>query len=146
VSTIDITPSILAWIGEEPGDLPGIPLIENHATRTFDSDRVVFSGAQGEEQDAGIRRFAARDEHWKVHAEYDVENLTLDGCRLFDLSEDPDERKPADCQKGSSTSIVERVEEHGMTRIRNFSHKTVPEANDEPEQELEARLEALGYR
>jgi len=124
VSTLDVVPTALDLFGID-GDLPGQSLLDlasDHA-----ADRTVFSQAAGEDGDAHLRRFAARDRESRAFGTYDVE------AGSASITQQTDAR------------IGEQLETHIAERRRHLDGLSARDDED-VDGEVERRLSALGYK
>jgi arylsulfatase len=122
VSTTDIAATISQVLGEPPCGV-GESLFDLPHT---DGDRTVFQQARGENESAHIRRFAARTKDEAAYGQYDTntETMTVDSA--------------------SSDAIGEAL----LSHIREQSATSLSEdaAEEAPNEEIEQRLSALGYK
>jgi arylsulfatase len=143
VSTLDIVPTLLEAVGvsHEDRDLPGRSLRTiaadgaNGTDRTdgrvgADSDRgwYVFGQAHGEGADERLRRFSVRDRSGWSSLAYD-----LDAERVV-------EERP----RSGGDHLLSVLREHVAERAGRVEGSAATDA--EPSEEIERRLEALGYR
>jgi arylsulfatase A-like enzyme len=144
VSTLDIVPTVLDWTGTSHS-LPGASLLSDGRVSVEGHSDVAFATAAGEDKHDGIRRFAARSSRWKAHLEQEIESGSLVETEVFDLETDPGEQNPVESPDGQAADLVERLQAHGRQRLTEASGGEVVEAG-ETDEEIEERLEALGYR
>ncbi|WP_089649607.1 sulfatase [Halobacterium hubeiense] len=125
VSTLDIVATLLSKTGVFDGSLPGDNLLEVAANPEAFEDRIVFSSARGEDDDAHVRRFSARSSTGTWYADYDS-NL--------------DEATPP-----NDSEIPDSLHEHitGQVGGGDLSGGNDEDAVDD---EIEDRLSALGYK
>lgn len=143
VSTLDVVPTLLEHARVAHDDLPGTPLVTTD--RSVPSrEGVVFASAAGENDANGVRRFAARDERWKVLLEREVDNGDVLERRAFDLDTDADEQTPL--SPGASDAV------HALSRrLEQYSRDRLDDTDGEQQTvettaEIDDRLEALGYK
>ncbi len=120
-STLDVAATISAAIGAD-ADHEGRSLLD-----IADKDRTVFMQARGEKDDSHLRRYASRTRSGACFCERDRET----GAIEFD-----------DC---SSRSLRCELEAHVDGRVRRENGEDVAES-DEVDEEIDRRLEALGYK
>ncbi|EMA58387.1 sulfatase [Halorubrum lipolyticum] len=120
-STLDVAATIEAIVGvDEAGD--GVSLFEE-----FPDDRTVFCQARGEDEHSHLRRYASRIAGGKCFCERDRESGTIEfgGC--------------------AGSALREELEEHVDERVRVENGESV-EDDGEVDEEIERRLDALGYK
>jgi arylsulfatase A-like enzyme len=143
VSTLDVVPTLLdhAYVGYD--DLHGTPLVTSKR-RIPNHGGVAFASATGENEADGIRRFAARDKHWKVLLEREVDDGAVLDRRAFDLDTDADEQTPLspDANDGAY-ALVKRLEQYSQERLDGTNGE---QQTAETTAEIDDRLEALGYK
>ena len=143
VSALDIVPTVLNTFGHGTNGLPGEGLL-SEAT-TSDSERVVFSSALGEEDDAGLRRFTGWMQEWQYSITRDVK----EGSITEESIVSPENRtySSPESLNGSKKETALRIQslllEHSAARIAADDRK---ENDDETNPVVEKRLEALGYK
>lgn len=140
VSTIDIIPTILDWVGVSDPSLPGISLLnsEVHDERK----PYVFAGAQGENENNGVRRFVARSTEGKYFLERDINTGEITNETGFNLKSDPQEQYPLDEPSIELGELRDVLLDHSSTRNADVAEAIESETTDE----IEDRLEALGYK
>jgi len=140
VSTVDLVPTILDWAGLSNASLPGTSLIS--AEVQSERETYTFAGAQGEDENQGVRRFAVRSTDGKYLLERDVQTGEITAETGFDLESDPEEQYPLDEPASQLRELRRELIDHSATRL------TAVTSNDEDEttEEIEERLEALGYK
>jgi arylsulfatase A-like enzyme len=143
VSTLDIVPTLLDHARVAHDDLPGTPLMTTNGNIP-NQEGVVFASAAGENDAEGVRRFAVRDDRWKVLLEREVENGDLLGRRAFDLDTDTDEQTPLSPDASEEVhELVQRLEQYSQNRLDNTGGE---QRTIETTAEIDDRLEALGYK
>jgi len=124
-STLDVVPTVLEALAERV-DLAGESLLELVGDES--RDRVVFS--QVRDKDEPVRRFSARDGEGACF----VERSTADG-----------QVRSEECAGASTGGLREALMAHSAERIEVAGGGAEREGA-ETTQEIEDRLEALGYR
>lgn len=143
VSTLNVVPTLLEHARVTSDYLPGTPLV------TADSDvpsreGVVFASAAGENDADGVRRFAVRDDRWKVLVERGVDNGDVLEQRAFDLDTGADEQTPLSPDANDEVhALTRRLEQYSQDRLDNTSGE---QQTVETTDEIDDRLEALGYK
>jgi arylsulfatase len=139
VSTLDAVPTLLDGAGVASDDrdpnLPGRSLraiaaeeIDRNGEKGSVGNRRIFGQAHGEGADERLRRFSVRDGTAWCSLEYD-----LDGERVV-------EERP----HSGGEELLEVLREHVAERAGRTERSAATDA--EPSEEIERRLEALGYR
>jgi arylsulfatase len=125
VSTLDVVPTLLDLLGADSVDsAAGRSLLET--ARDPDRDRVVFAQASGEDEDAGLRRFAAMDRTGRAFGVYDGET---DSHRITETTDD-----------GLAAALTDHI-------VARTDHVDPSRSDDASvDDEIERRLSALGYR
>lgn len=134
-SVLDIVPTALDALAIENDSLPGVSLL------TEDGSDVVLSSVRGEGDRATKRQFAARSSEWKLVREYDVEEKTLIDERLYPVADGAAEDDIAENDNKDALTEREILNEHISARLSDMN--TTGERTSE--EEVEDRLEALGY-
>jgi arylsulfatase len=124
VSTLDVVPTALDLFGIDH-DVPGRSLLDLASDAA--SDRTVFSQAAGEDEDANLRRFAARDRESQAFGTYDVE------------------AESASITQQSDARIGDQLKTHIAER-RGHLHGSTGRDEEDVDGEVERRLSALGYK
>ncbi|RQG89702.1 sulfatase [Natrarchaeobius chitinivorans] len=120
-STLDVAATISAAIGADADD-------EGQSLLGLDNeDRTVFMQARGEKDDSHLRRYASRTRSGACFCERDRETGGIEF---------------GEC---SSRSLRDELEAHVEERVRRENSEDVAESDD-VEQEVERRLDALGYK
>ena len=143
VNTLDVVPTVLDYARTTHDDLPGTPLVTSD--RNIPSRKsVVFASVAGENEADGVRRFAARDEHWKVLLEYEVDDDNVLDQRAFDIETDADEQIPLFPDVSDRTNaLIHRLRQYSRERLNST---TGEQQSVETTAEIDDRLEALGYK
>ena len=140
VSTLDVVPTLLDAVGvsHDSPELPGRSLrtmlsgrtggIDDGAGTDSDRGRYVFGQAHGEGADERLRRFSVRDRSGWSSLEYD-----LDAERVI-------EERP----HSGGDPLLGVLREHVAERAGRVEQSAATDT--EPTEEIERRLEALGYR
>ena len=143
VSTLDVVPTLLEYAQVACDDLPGTPLVTTDSDVPSRED-VVFASAAGEDEADGIRRFAARDKHWKVLLEREVDSGAILDRRVFDLDTNSNEQVAISPDMDDEAhEFIQQLERYSQQRLNgtNSEQQTV-----ETTAEIDDRLEALGYK
>ncbi|MFC6765365.1 sulfatase [Natrinema soli] len=121
-STLDVAATIAELVGS--GE-------EYEGKSLFDvdcEDRIVFMQARGENEDSHLRRYALRTQAGACFCERDRETGALEF---------------SEC---SSRSLQSKLNAHVDTRVRRENGETGSEEEEKVNQEVERRLDALGYK
>ena len=114
-------PTTAAAVGAgETGD--GVSLVEE-----LPDDRTVFSQARGEDEHSHLRRYASRSAGGACFCERDRESGTVEF---------------GEC---AGSALREELEDHVDERVRVENGESVEDDGDVDE-EIERRLDALGYK
>lgn len=120
-STLDVVATIEATVGVEvTGD--GESLVKE-----FDDDRTVFCQARGEDEHSHLRRYASRTTAGACFCERDRESGTIEFGECTD------------------SGLRSELEAHVDKRVRVENGESV-EDEEEVDEEIERRLDALGYK
>jgi len=144
VSTLDIVPTILFSLDRMSEHLPGEALMLIAEGEDSVGDNTVFASATGEDENEGIRRFAARNRHWKAILERDLASGEVLNERLFDLEDDPEESKPIKPDNADPRKIVTELRDFSQQRLDPYSEDK--DSEESPSNEVNERLKALGYK
>lgn len=120
-TTLDVAATVEAGSGKSM-DHTGVSLLE-----TPETDRTIFLQARGEDADSHLRRYALRTRDGTCFCERDIdtESVQFDSCTNQSLRDE------------LATHVEERtVREHGETASDS----------DDIDEEIEHRLDALGYK
>jgi len=142
VSTIDIVPTALSWLGLSC-PLPGsslLPGLEDNQS-AWDHAGIAFAAVQGEDADSGLRRFAARQNHWKWIVTRDITTGEIVNDQGFDLQKDASETAPLEESDPELDKLRQKLYEFSADHLSTAK----PEATAKSD-EIGERLEALGYR
>ena len=130
VSTLDVVPTVLDFVGASSEFLPGVSLREVADTPDQFSERSVFSSARGEDENAHIRRFSARTLRERCFLERDIETGEVLPSRETD-----------ECDPALETAL----REHSANRL-TAADSSGDGSDRETSDAMERRLEALGYK
>ncbi|TKX85371.1 arylsulfatase, partial [Halorubrum sp. SS5] len=144
VSTLDIVPTIMEYVGETETELPRGPLVNRDGELVHDGG-VVFASATGEDEHEGIRRFAARGERWKVVLAREIDSGKIVSEGIYDLAEDPTETEALSMEKDGSRRVIQQLKDFSVSRLDSVETK-IREENTEQSAQVDERLEALGYK
>jgi arylsulfatase len=128
VSTIDVVPTILDFVGLPHDELPGISLFEVATDRSAFEDRYVYASARGEGDDDHLRRFAGISVDSRCSL---VRNRETGGIVTVDTAD-------------SSRALESALREHSRGRTTGEAGSGDGEA--ESAADLDRRLSALGYK
>jgi arylsulfatase A-like enzyme len=132
-SLVDLVPSLL--------DAAGVEGSERSWLGSDEQPRVVFCGAQGEDEHEGTRLFAGYDGERVAFVRRDADGIVEESSRpRVDVAE-ADVDAVAGRQSEDSDALLEAVRAHACDRTPGAV--AVDEVDDE---EVAERLEALGYR
>jgi len=128
-STLDVARTVLDAAGVASEGLPGLDLQAIADTPAEYEDRVVFSQARGEDEDAHVRRFSARGRSTTWFGEYDTtaDDLSLSG-------------------PGEEDDVAAALRDHVRERIEVGGGIGATDGDDAVDDEIEDRLSALGYK
>ena len=143
VSTLNVVPTLLEHAQITYDDLPGTPLVTSDKN-TPSRRSVVFASAAGENEADGVRRFAARDERWKVLLEREINNGDVLDRRALDLDTNGDEQTSISPDTDDEAhELIQQLEQYSQQRLdgTNGEQQTV-----ETTAEIDDRLEVLGYK
>lgn len=129
MSTLDVVPTILSFVGSERGDLPGVSIADVVDDPSRFDDRHVFSSARGENNNAHLHRFSVRAANGRCFLERDVKTGEI---RSVDA-------------EGCDTTLETALYEHSEERLTGRRSSPDTQAT-EPTEEVQRRLEALGYK
>ncbi|PSP75013.1 arylsulfatase [Halobacteriales archaeon QS_3_64_16] len=162
VSTLDIVPTILDFVGGDASALPGTSLLNllaesepGSGSASESHPGVVYSSARLEDEngnDRDVVRFAARDERSKHVLDRHIDTGKVTNEQSFDLTVDRLEREPIEVglestpTEGRFEELRSRLREHSATRLREGDPSIGPDVETETTEEIEDRLEALGYK
>ncbi|NHN65055.1 sulfatase [Haloarcula sp. JP-Z28] len=120
-STLDVGPTIETAVGSEATS-DGVSLLG-----TVPDDRTVFSQARGEDGRGHLRRYASRTAEGTCFCERDRESGTIEF---------------GEC---AGSALCEELEAHVDERVRVENGESI-EDDGEVDEEIERRLDALGYK
>jgi arylsulfatase len=142
VSTLDIVPTILEALGNDWDSLAGVTLEDrmlDGAEREY-----VYSSAREETEDGIVCRYAARSRNWKATLSKDEsENEILNESvrRSEDGAREPMDSVSDDSLPEEAEALQETLRDHVDAR-----RLSTGQGERETNQEIEERLEALGYK
>ncbi|ACV12302.1 sulfatase [Halorhabdus utahensis DSM 12940] len=134
-STVDILPTILDWIGQSNEQLAGRSLFDD-----VESDRVVYSTARGEDDNQHCRRIAANQRGHSHLLEYDTQRETIQHERRIVSNPEQSSANNCDIDWGM---LRDNARSFGQVHAES---KSAPGSGAEVEEEIERRLDALGYK
>lgn len=133
-STMDIVPTILDWVGAES---VRESLLRPH---DLDKNRIVYSSARGENEEVHLQRFAAyqlEKSYW-IEKEITTDEIRNEGYEtnlLLGESVEPTNENWSELRN----KVVEYSSRHEKSKRKS-------ESNDTVDNEVERRLDALGYK
>lgn len=146
VSTLDIVPTILEWIGRQVNDLPGKPLVDQDGVLERPNDSTVYVCATGEGANDHLRRFAARKLQWKVVIERDISSGEIIKEQAYNLREDPEEKNAQSPEEIEVEELLEDIHEFSSSRLAAVEQSSPTNTLEKQSSEVAERLEALGYK
>lgn len=143
VSTLDLVPTLLDWVEHPISAVDGQSLLVDGEISTEQRSGAVLSSAQGIDSDEGTRLFALRDEDWKVRLRRQIESNEVTEESLFSVTGDEQE-----IEWETDDPRVEELKERldSVSERQTGSMSGAPDATEEVDEEIEDRLEALGYK
>jgi len=130
-SLIDLLPTILDWVDADEASIPGESLLE---PASIDPDRVVYSTARGLDDEQNLRRIAANRRERSFLLEYDLSNETVHN-----------EQRVGKTSTDSLTDWDE-LRDHALSFLDTYSSSKRDTDTKEVGEEIERRLDALGYK
>lgn len=135
VSTLDIVPTILEECSISDRSLDGVPLQSRWKTPDSCNDEYRFGQASTENDDGHwVRRYG-------IHSS--------NGGEIIEYTLSEHSGKTLIWSNNSTTELSNRLSEHALNRLESSSQryqkKSTTEEDDDTSNEIEDRLEALGY-
>ena len=147
VSTLEIVPTILESVGKSSAQLPRGSLVNRNGVLVDNnSNSVVLASATGENKHGGIRRFAARNERWKVVLEREIESGKISKQRVCNLQGNPTESEVVNIGENDMHNVTQLLREFSASRLDSVSGVRRDENTVGQSSEINKRLEALGYK
>ena len=146
VSTLSVAPTILKSAGQSSVDLPEPALVTENGVQYDPIDGKAFASATGENEHEGIRRFAVRGERWKAVLECDIDSKEVLKQRVFDLQEDPGEMTELKPGEPAAEVLIKQLQTFSNSRLDTTDNRDATEITEEQSNEIDERLEALGYK
>ena len=146
VSSLDLVPSILDSADLASTGLPGKSLLRSSDRSESSEENIVFASATGENEHEGTRRFAARGPDVKVQVERDIESGDILDETAYEIDLDPDERNPQDPTEIGAGEVAERLRGFSESRLRSEDRGSTEDVARANSDEIDERLEALGYK
>jgi arylsulfatase len=146
VSSLDLVPSILDSADLATTGLPGKSLLCSSDRSEGSEENIVFASATGENQHEGTRRFAARGREVKVQVERNIESGEILDETAYEIELDPDERNPQDPTAIGAADIAEKLRGFSESRLRSEGRGATEYVTIANSDEIDERLEALGYK
>jgi arylsulfatase len=142
VSTIDILPTILDLIHQKEMDLPGTSLLP---AEDLESDRCVFSTAQGEEEEPTVHRFAIFGQQRGIRLTRRFDDGAIIDTTAIRLPSGSDVEIESldDSERAEYLTHLQKLEHHCE---RYSLTESSAEIEGGPDAQIEERLEALGYK
>lgn len=128
VSTLDVVPTVLDYVGRLDSTLPGRSLLDIANDPESFVDRRIFSQVRGRKENEHLRRFRAfsADDHHSITYDTNLERM--------------DDDEPA-----TRTTLENDLREHVTHRLETVDRDQATDDGSASE-EVESRLEALGYK
>jgi len=146
VSSLDLMPSILDSANLASTGLPGKSLLRSSDRSESSEENIVFASATGENEHEGTRRFAARGPDVKVQVERDIESGDILDETAYEIDLDPDERNPQDPTEIGAGEVAEKLRGFSESRLRSEDRGSTEDVTRANSDEIDERLEALGYK
>jgi len=146
VSILDIVPTILDSIDASFPELPGASLISQDKPPVWQTRDFVFSSATGEGEKEGTRLFAARGSDWKVILQRVIDSGQITDEVAYHLMKDPKETTKISPTNINYDNILDELKAHSATRIDASNVPTSETSIGASSNEIDKRLEALGYK
>jgi len=146
VSSLDLVPSILDSADLASTGLPGESLLRSSEQSESSEENIVFASATREDEHEGIRRFVARGPNVKVQVERDIESGDVLDEIAYEIDRDPDERNPRNPTEISAREVAEELQEFSESRLRSDDRESTEDVARANSDEIDERLEALGYK
>jgi arylsulfatase len=146
VSSLDLVPSILDSADLASTGLPGKSLLRSSDRSESSEENIVFASATGENEHEGTRRFAARGPDVKVQVERDIESGDILDETAYEIDLDPDERNPQDPTEIGAGEVAKKLRGFSESRLRSEDRGPTEDVTRANSDEIDERLEALGYK
>jgi len=146
VSSLDLVPSILDSADIASNGLPGKSLLRSSDRSESSEENIVFASATGENEHEGTRRFAARGPDVKVQVERDIESGDILDETAYEIDLDPGERNPQDPTEIGAGEVAEKLRGFSESRLRSEDRGSTEDVARANSDEIDERLEALGYK
>lgn len=146
VSILDIVPTVLDFVNASYNGLPGVSLFDERGNLDGESRDIAFASATGEDENEGVRRFAARESRWKVVIEREIDSGEIIEEAAYDLQTDQLEQRKLTVAKLESKGIVNKVRKFSAARLDSTRETSQDDSIVASSTEIDDRLEALGYK
>ena len=146
VSSLDLVPSILDSADLASTGLPGKSLLRSSDRSESSEENIVFASATGEDEHEGIRRFAARGPDVKVQVERDIESGDILHETAYEMDRYSSGRNPQDPTEIGAGGVAEKLREFSESRLRSENRESTEDVARANSDEIDERLEALGYK
>lgn len=143
VSLLDLVPTMLEWANVSVDDFPGEVLLDADGTPRNIDREVVFASAHSDE-DTDIRKFVARGRNWKVQYNRDVTDGSLLEETVFNIDGREAEIAEPPTDSPELETLRDRLDAHCQQRLSDAEF--TPDTDEETTEEIDERLEALGYK
>jgi len=144
VSTLDVVPTLLDWVEQPAPEMDGQSLLVDGGISTGDRSGAVLSSAQGIDSDEGTRLFALRDKDWKVLLRRQIDSNEVIEESLFSVTAEEQEVAWETTDDPRVEELKEQLD--SISEQHTGSMSGAPDATEEVDEEIEDRLEALGYK
>lgn len=137
-STIDVAPTIASFANID-SDLPGTPLANASGPANIDDDRQIFASVALED-DEQRRRFAVRTTDTLLRQERTIKSNEIVAEHIESVGQ-----SEADASDAEVSDLQESLDAFAQERLRELGSLNTTAEPDTTE-EIESRLEALGYK
>ena len=146
VSSLDLVPSILDSADIAPDGLPGKSLLREPDRDESTEDTIVYASATGENEDDAIRRFTARKAQNKVIIERNIESGAIEKEVAYEIYHNQNELDPCDPADIGAANLASQLRSFSESRLHSVTGKSVDDGVKPNSNEINERLEALGYK
>jgi len=148
VSTLDVVPTIhlYADVHTESESLPGLPLVGDDQVKGQSQDRIIYAMVTGQGEQSHIRRFAARSLNKKVVMERDTSTGEVKSVKTFTYRKNIKQNLSEDDSTVETSKLEQELKSFSDMRLNAVDDTEVQEVTEEESNEINDRLEALGYK